>query len=111
MATTKIERATIERVFWEGKGMKLVEWVKVKGNDIPYRYTAWFNQPHGKAEGDIVGVVGTQTHKAGQFQDKDTGDMVHVAEVSLNDTQLIEPKQPEVVAVQSTLDVMENAPF
>lgn len=106
MAVIKVDRAKVERVFQQGRAMQIVETVNVKGNDIPQRYTVWFDQTHGKNEGDYVGVTGELTHRPGSFQMN--GELIHTSEANINKPQLFEP---QVTHVQSTLDVLENAPF
>lgn len=110
MAKIKLDRAKVVRVFQGGKAMKVVETVTVQGNEWSQYFTVWFPQPHGKNEGDMIGVQGSMTHRPGSYQTGD-GTTIHTSDVSINNPQLVDAQDAGAVRVENTLDVLDNAPF
>jgi len=87
MAISTVE-GTVGRVFFEGKGAEIVEEFTVKGKDISKRWTAWFDAPHGLAEGASVKVSGLHGDELNEWQDKETGETKRSVKRSLNKARL-----------------------
>lgn len=71
MAFITVE-ATVERVFFEGRGLALVEEYKTKDGDSRVnRYTAWFDVAPGLTENQTAKFSGILTTKIEEFEGKD----------------------------------------
>lgn len=108
MAVIKVDRAKVERVFQQGKAMKIVEPITIMGNQSFQRFTVWCNEPHGKSEGDFVSVTGELTHKPSSYEMN--GETIHTSEASINRPQ-VGSVEPQVEYVEKPLDILDNAPF
>jgi len=87
MAYTTVE-GTVGRVFFEGKGAEIVEEFTVKGEARKKRWTAWFDAPHGLAEGSVVKVSGLHGDELNEWQDKESGETKRSVKRSLNKARL-----------------------
>lgn len=109
MALIMVQDARVTKVFQDGKACRLEETQTIKGQDIQLYYTVWFGRQHGLNENDRVSVKGVSSHRPGQFEID--GKTIHTAEVHINQPEIMTNKEPEVIPVQQTLDVLGNAPF
>lgn len=82
MAIVNLKDATVQRIFFEGKGIALYESFKSQGQDRKSYYTAWFDQAPGFTEGQMVSVSGLLSVKLREY-DKD-GQTRQTVDVSLN---------------------------
>lgn len=111
MAIIKIDRAKVVRVFYNDTAMKICETVHGPGGDFSAYYTVWCKGPHGMNVGDTVALKGRVSAKPGQYQ-TEQGEVVHTADVSVNDPEFFEPASvQEVRTVAHTTDILDNAPF
>lgn len=82
--------ATVERVFFDGKGLALVEEYKTKDGEVKTnRFTAWFDEAPGLAvnsQGTFSGILST---KIEEFEGRD-GETKRVVGVSLNKAKVKE---------------------
>lgn len=59
---------TITRTFFNGKGAEVTESWKSNGETMSKRWAAFFDQPHGLSEGDIVEVSGMHGDKLDEWE-------------------------------------------
>ena len=87
MAFINIE-GTISRVFYNGKGAEVTESFKKRdGSEGTKRYTLWFQQEHGLAEGSTGKFSGLLGVEVDEWQDKE-GQTRHTAKVSVNNARI-----------------------
>ena len=68
MAITHIE-GTVTRTFYNGKGAEVTETFKKRdGGEGQTRWAAWFEQPHGLSEGDVVKVSGLHSDEISEWE-------------------------------------------
>lgn len=82
MAIVNLKDATVQRIFFDGKGIALYESFKAQGQDRKSYYTAWFDQSPGFTEGQVVSVSGLLSVKLREYE-KD-GQTRQSIDVSLN---------------------------
>jgi len=87
MAVTQVE-GKVGRVFFDGKGAEIVEEFTIKGKDITKRWAAWFDAPHGLAEGAVVKVSGLHSDQVDEWE-KD-GETKHSVKRSLNKARVLD---------------------
>lgn len=95
MAST-IATGTIARVFYEGKGAELVESFTVKGKPMTKRWTAWFAEPHGMAEGDEATISGLHGDEISEWE-KD-GEKRHSVKRTLNSAKILPSRDRDDLA-------------
>jgi hypothetical protein len=92
MASIKV-RGTISRVFYEGKGLEVVEAYETKsGETINKRYTVWLKQPTTLEPGDTVQVEGLYSSEIDNWTNKE-GEAKQSIKVSINNPQVV-PAEP-----------------
>lgn len=92
MAKIMVENATVEKVFETktGWGVRLVETVKRRGEDVQERVTAWFwRDRFGIEEGDVVSLVGTLSTRVREYLGSDGETLHHAADVSMNSPRFV----------------------
>lgn len=117
MAFITVE-ATVERVFFEGKGIALAEeYVTKAGDSIINRYTAWFQDAPGLQVGTVGVFSGTHSVKIEEFEGND-GQTKRKAAVSINNAKFKPgvgqsmPQAPvEKVEAQGWASPVDSAPF
>lgn len=62
---------TVDRIFFEGKGLSVVEKRTNKGVDFTEFYTVWFTTAPAVREGDTVAVSGLLGKKIDTYTDKE----------------------------------------
>lgn len=82
MAILNLKDATVQRIFFDGKGIALYESFKAQGQDRKSYYTAWFDQAPGFTEGQVVSISGLLSVKLREYE-KD-GQTRQTVDVSLN---------------------------
>ena len=111
MATIKIDRAKVVRVFYNDTAMKIAETIHGPSGEYSAYYTVWCKGRHGMNVGDWVALTGKVSAKPGQYE-TDNGEVVHTADVSVNDPEFFQPASVEEVrTVAHTTDILDNAPF
>ncbi len=118
MAFITVE-ATVERVFFDGKGVALVEEYQTKdGETRSNRFTAWFTEAPGLEIGAVGVFSGTVSVKVEEFEGND-GQTKRKAAVSLNNAKVKSgvgqsmPQAPveKAAAKGWASPVIEDAPF
>jgi hypothetical protein len=95
MAIIKV-KGTINRVFYEGKGLEVVEAYETKtGDTIQKRYTVWLKQPTTLDVGDTVQVEGLYSSEIDNWVNKD-GEAKQSIKVSINNPQVV-PAEPVAI--------------
>ena len=109
MAIIKV-KGSISRVFYEGKGIEVVESYETKtGDTINKRYTVWLKQPTTLEAGDTVQVEGLYSSEIDNWTNKE-GEAKQSIKVSINNPY-ITPGNPADV-VKSLFEPMhEPSPF
>jgi hypothetical protein len=88
MAIIKVKGA-ISRVFYEGKGIELVESFQSKaGETINKRYTVWLSQPTTFEVGDTLQVEGLYSSEIDNWTNKD-GEAKQSIKVSINNPKVV----------------------
>jgi len=64
-------KGKIKRIFWEGKGVEIVENISTKTGVFEKRYTAWFESPVPFREGDQGTITGQLSAKIELWADKE----------------------------------------
>jgi hypothetical protein len=109
MAIIKI-KGEISRVFYEGKGLEVVEAFETKtGDKITKRYTVWLKQPTLFGPGDTVQVEGLYSAEIDNWTNK-TGEAKQSIKVSINNPQVI-PSDPVSVVKSIFEPTHEVSPF
>jgi hypothetical protein len=78
---------TVDRIFFDGKGVSVVEKRSSKGVDFVEAYTCWFTTPPVLREGDTVNVSGLLSKKIDSYLDKE-GNSKQKFVLVINNTQL-----------------------
>ena len=92
MAIIKV-KGSISRVFYEGKGIEVVESFETKtGDTINKRYTVWLKQPTTLEAGDTVQVEGRYSAEIDNSTNKE-GEAKQSIKVSINNP-LVVPAEP-----------------
>ena len=87
MAIIKV-KGTISRIFYEGKGIEVVESYETKtGDTISKRYTVWLKQPTTLDAGDTVQVEGLYSSEIDNWTNKE-GEAKQSIKVSINNPQV-----------------------
>ena len=87
MAFTKVQ-GTVTRIFFEGRGAEVTEAFKKRdGSEGKTRWAAFFDEPHGLSEGDVIEVSGMHGDKVDEWQNRD-GETVRSVKRSLNKARL-----------------------
>lgn len=119
MAFITVE-ATVERVFFDGKGVALVEEYQTKdGETRSNRFTAWFTEAPGLEVGSVGVFSGTHSAKVEEYESKVDGSMKQVVAVSINNAKVKSgvgqsmPQAPveKAAAKGWAAPVIEDAPF
>lgn len=84
------------RVFYDGKGLEVVEEFTVKGREVSKRWTAWFGEPHGIQEGSNVKVAGLHSDEINSWTDRESGEAKQSVKRSINQARVLEsaPAEP-----------------
>ncbi len=110
MAIIKVKGA-ISRVFYEGKGIELVESFQSKaGETINKRYTVWLAQPTTFEVGDTLQVEGLYSSEIDNWTNKE-GEAKQSIKVSINNPKVV-PAEP-LAAIEEIFEPThrESLPF
>lgn len=108
MASIKV-RGSITRVFYEGKGLEVVETFETKaGETINKRYTVWLKQPGLFDVGDTVAVEGLYSSEIDNWTNKE-GEARQSIKVSINNPQVTATDPVKVI--KQIFEPVEPAPF
>ena len=126
MAKVTLNKVQVTRVFWEGKGAQVVESYKTKDGERSTRYSLFFDEPHGLAEGTVIDVEGLLSASVDEYEKRDGSGIGHSVALKLNkprvsnvDSPVVSDKVgmaavtetwPTLVPGQAT-QVDESAPF
>jgi hypothetical protein len=92
MAIIKV-KGTVSRIFYEGKGLEVVESYETKtGDTINKRYTVWLKSPTTLDAGDTVSVEGLYSSEIDNWVNKE-GEAKQSIKVSINNPQIV-PAEP-----------------
>ena len=86
MAIVNLKNATVQRVFFDGKGVALYESFESRGEQRKSYYTAWFAAAPDVKEGDVLNVSGLLQVKEREYE-KD-GQTKRSIDVSLNSARI-----------------------
>lgn len=82
-------KGSISRIFYEGKGVEVVESFETKtGDTINKRYTVWLKQPTSFDVGDVISVKGLYSSEIDNWTNKE-GEAKQSIKVSINNPQVI----------------------
>ena len=96
MASIKV-KGTISRVFYEGKGLEVVEAYETKsGETINKRFTVWLKQPGLFDVGDVVAVEGLYSAEIDNWTNKE-GEAKQSIKVSINNPYITPGNPADVV--------------
>lgn len=91
MADVRIPKATVERIFSNGKGVAIVETFQARGEEFKRRYTCWFDAPPTLSVGDTARFFGQLSWKLRSYEkDGETKSAVDVALNSVAFDQLVQ---------------------
>lgn len=108
MASIKV-RGSITRVFYDGKGLEVVESFEAKsGETISKRYTVWLKQPGLFDVGDTVAVEGLYSSEIDNWTNKE-GEAKQTIKVSINNPQVTASDPAKVI--KAIFEPAEPAPF
>jgi len=126
VAKVTLNKVQVTRVFWEGKGAQVVESYKTKDGERSTRYSLFFDEPHGLAEGTVIDVEGLLSASVDEYEKRDGSGIGHSVALKLNkprvsnvDSPVVSDKVgmaavtetwPTLVPGQAT-QVDESAPF
>ena len=93
MAKVTLNKVQVTRVFWEGKGAQVVESYKTKDGERSTRYSLFFDEPHGLAEGTVIDVEGLLSASVDEYEKRDGSGIGH--------SVALKPNKPRVSNVDS----------
>lgn len=91
MAIINLRNATVQRVFFNGKGVALFESFESRGEQRKSYYTAWFDSAPTLSEGDVVNVSGLLQVKEREYEKN--GETKRSIDVSLNSARIENGRQ------------------
>ena len=110
MAIIKV-KGTVNRVFYEGKGLEVVEAYETKtGDTIQKRYTVWLKQPTTLEAGDTVQVEGLYSSEIDNWTNKE-GEARQSIKVSINNPSVTPADPVQVIKAIFEPTHGEPAPF
>ena len=110
MASIKV-KGTISRVFYEGKGLEVVETFDTKaGETITKRYTVWLKAPGLFDVGDEVSVEGLYSSEIDNWTNKE-GEARQSVKVSINNPSVTPADPVKVIKANFEPTHSEPAPF
>jgi hypothetical protein len=121
MAIVSLRDVQVSRVFYEGRGAEVIERYKTQAGNGEKRYTVWFDEAHGLAEGSVITVDGLLGVKLEEYTN-DQGEPKQKVSIFLNKPQVKKVDSPvpvEKVGHAAVHDVWptatlvqdDNAPF
>lgn len=93
MAIITLRDVQVTRVFWEGKGAQVLERYKTQYGDKEQRYSIFFDEPHGLAEGTIITVDGVLGVKIDEYENKQ-GEKKQGIAITVNKPQIKKVDSP-----------------
>jgi hypothetical protein len=95
VAIITLRDVQVTRVFWEGKGAQVLERYKTQFGDKEQRYSIFFDEPHGLAEGALITVDGVLGVKIDEYQTKQ-GETKQGIAITVNKPQVRKVDSPVV---------------
>jgi hypothetical protein len=109
MAIIKV-KGSISRVFYDGKGLEVVESFETKtGDTINKRYTVWLKAPITLDVGDTVQVEGLYSSEIDNWTNKE-GEAKQTIKISINNPQVV-PAEPVAIIKGIFEPTHEPSPF
>lgn len=93
MAIITLRDVQVTRVFWEGKGAQVLERYKTQYGDKEQRYSIFFDEPHGLAEGTIITLDGVLGVKIDEYENKQ-GEKKQSIAITVNKPQIKKVDSP-----------------
>lgn len=112
MAKVNLKNVRAERVFWDGKGLAVVESETIKGQEYKTYWSIFFNEPHNIEPGTILSVEGKLGAKIDEYPDKMTGQPRTKINLTVNFPTVtdVHPGGVEFLTQAGAVE-LENAPF
>lgn len=109
MAKISLSKVQVMRVFWEGKGAAVVEKYSTANGDRTTRYSLFFDEPHGLAEGAIIDVEGLLSASVEEY-DKREGGKGHSVALKVNKPRVSNVDSPVASNKVNEAAIMETWP-
>lgn len=84
MAKVTLNKVHVVRTFWEGKGAQVVEKYTTQNGERTTRYSLFFDEPHGLAEGSIIDVEGLLSAQVEEYDKRDGSGKGHAVSLKVN---------------------------
>lgn len=111
MAIANLRNATVQRVFFNGKGVALYESYESRGERRKSYYTAWFETAPNVSEGDVLANVSGLLQVKEREYEKD-GQTRRTIDVSLNSAHIGSDNSPVQAATEwATVAPDDELPF
>lgn len=110
MAKVTLNKVQVTRVFWEGKGAQVVESYKTKDGERSTRYSLFFDEPHGLAEGTVIDVEGLLSASVDEYEKRDGSGIGHSVALKLNKPRVSNVDSPVVSDKVGVAAVTETWP-
>lgn len=121
MAKVSLKNVQVSRVFQDGKAAEVVEVYQTRNGEGKTKFTLWFNDPHGLAEGSIVDAEGLLSARLREFESPTDGTIRYV-QLSVNNASVKVTDAPKVghaavnevwpqVASAGQTEILDGAPF
>ena len=88
MAKVTLNQVQVTRVFWEGKGAQVVERYTVQGSERTTKYSLFFDEPHGLADGSIVNVEGLLSASVDEYDKRDGSGKGYAVALKVNEPRV-----------------------
>ena len=110
MAKVTLNKVQVTRVFWEGKGAQVVESYKTKDGERSTRYSLFFDEPHGLAEGTVIDVEGLLSASVDEYEKRDGSGIGHSLSLKVNKPRVSNVDSPVVSDKVGVAAVTETWP-
>lgn len=121
MAKVSLKNVQVSRVFQDGKAAEVVEVYQTRNGEGKTKFTLWFNEPHGLAEGSIVDAEGLLSARLREFESQTDGTIRYV-QLSVNNASVKVTDAPKVghaavnevwpqVSSAGQTEILDGAPF
>jgi hypothetical protein len=84
VAKVTLNQVQVTRVFWEGKGAQVVERYTSQGSERTTKYSLFFDEAHGLAEGAIVNVEGLLSASVDEYDKRDGSGKGYAVALKIN---------------------------
>ena len=111
MAKITLSKVQVSRVFQDGRAAEVIEKYNTANGPKETKYTLWFDEAHGLAEGTVLDVDGLLGARIREFEGRD-GKMVQIIQLNVNKPRvgnLESPVMSNKVNEAAILEVWETA--